>query len=134
MKSVEQNIKKNLSAQGQSHDSAAIDESVLQMLLGFGNEDNNTFLKELIKIYLDETLQLIVEMKTALEKNKLEPFIRAAHTLKSSSANLGAMHLSEMCKKLEEQGKSNKLNDVSKKIFAVEQEFQRVNISLKRML
>ena len=133
MKSNDQNILEKTLTPDQSENRAAIDETVLQMLLGFGNDNNNTFLKELINIYLEETLHLISEMKTASENIKMETFTRAAHTLKSSSANLGAMHLSEMCKELEELGKSRNLNDIPKKITAVEQEFQRVNTALKKL-
>ena len=80
MKSNDQNILEKTLTPDQSENRAAIDETVLQMLLGFGNDNNNTFLKELINIYLEETLHLISEMKTASENIKMETFkIGRAH-------------------------------------------------------
>ncbi len=117
-----------------SDSSAAVDESVLKMLLGFDDNSNQTFLVELIEIYLAEAHHLIVEMKNSIASNKIETFTRAAHTLKSSSANLGALHLAALSKELEGLGKSHNLRRLAPKIAALELEFRRVNFALQKYL
>jgi HPt (histidine-containing phosphotransfer) domain-containing protein len=46
--------------------------------------------------------------------------------MKSSSANVGAMHLSALAKKLEEQVRSDTLKDIEQQVSDIEKEFERV--------
>ena len=103
-------------------------------LRSLDSDGSNGFLKEMINIYLEESPRLISEMKAALKENQVENFTRAAHTLKSSSANLGAMALSEMCKELEMMGKSGNMSRASEKAAIVAQEFEKVKKALERYL
>ena len=59
------------------------------------------FLAELIDTYLDDTPNRLHNMRGALDAGEAEVFVREAHTLKSSSANLGAMRLSQLAQRLE---------------------------------
>ena len=89
------------------------------------------FVNELIEAYLDDSPNLINEMKTALQQNDHTTFRRAAHTLKSSSASLGAMSLSEISKELEMIGKSEDLNQVDGKLDQLISIFEQVEHELK---
>ena len=55
----------------------------------------------------------------------------AAHSLKSSSAYIGAMRLSALSEELEQMGRSNAMNDVKDKAKMLEAEYIRVVTSLK---
>jgi HPt (histidine-containing phosphotransfer) domain-containing protein len=54
-----------------------------------------------------------------------------AHSLKSSSANVGAVVLSEICKSLEMACRNNTLDDSDPYIKAIECEFVKVKSALE---
>ncbi len=76
-------------------DGAVVDE--LRASVG-GDE---TFVHELVAAYLAEGLIHLEAMAVALAKGDIEGVVRPAHTLKSSSAALGAMRLSQICRGIE---------------------------------
>jgi PAS domain S-box-containing protein len=120
--------KRDLSSQ-KSHDKnknqkPAIDETVIETLKSM--DDDNSFLNEMITVYLEETPPIIADMKKGLETKDRELFIRSAHTLKSSSASVGAMVLSDLSKELEMMGNNGGLKGAQEKTKIVEQEFQLV--------
>lgn len=111
-----------------------IDENVIQELMSFDGEKNNGFLKEMISIYLEDTDILIGELFGAINSEDKELFVRSAHTLKSSSANMGAMKLSEIGKELEKMGKNGGLKNASVKMKDAKQEYEKVKVELKKYL
>ena len=90
------------SAAGQpAPETAAFDEQVLAEIgdaLGEGFEE---IAGGLINIYLSHTPTLFAQINQGLPNNDLSAIHRAAHTLKSSSANLGLMHLAKLSEQLE---------------------------------
>ena len=54
----------------------------------------------------------------------------AAHGLKSSSAYVGAMHLSEMSKELELMGRANVMDGAKEKAERLNMEYKRVRTAL----
>jgi CheY-like chemotaxis protein/HPt (histidine-containing phosphotransfer) domain-containing protein len=81
--------------------STAFDENVLIEMGACLGEDCEEILAKLIDIYLNHTSTLFADITEALIKNDLITIHRAAHTLKSSSANIGLMRLSKLAKQLE---------------------------------
>jgi HPt (histidine-containing phosphotransfer) domain-containing protein len=67
----------------------------------------------------------------SMSKNDLEAVWQIAHTLKSSSANLGAMAFSELCRQLEAQAQDKTPEDAAKTLAAAEAEFARVEKALR---
>ena len=78
-----------------------LDVAVLEELSKQVGSDNPELIDELIHIYLDNAPQLIRDMDAALAAGKAKDLMRAAHTLKSSSASLGVLRLSAMSKAVE---------------------------------
>ena len=69
----------------------------LRDLIG-GDQDS---LVELIKTFLEEGQEMILEMETSLESADLDTLRRCAHSMKSSSQEFGAIDLSELNATLE---------------------------------
>ena len=90
------------------------------------------FLGELMDTYFGDAPQLLAAMRGALADGNVEEFRRAAHSLKSNSANLGAMTLSGLAKELEMMGKAGALDGAAEKIPAVEAEYARVRAALEK--
>ena len=73
-------------------------------------------------------------MIKGLEIEDQELFTRSAHTLKSSSANVGAMNLSEMSKELEMSGNNGNMKKAPEKVKKVEKEYASVKEALEKYL
>jgi HPt (histidine-containing phosphotransfer) domain-containing protein len=60
-----------------------------------------SFVAELIDTYLEDSAELIVNLRQSLAGNDLDSFRRAAHSFKSNSATLGALGLAKLARQLE---------------------------------
>ena len=78
-----------------------IDFQILHNLSELDDDDDPNFLGDLINIYLSDAPQHLQMMKEAIGLGDANSLKLASHTLKSSSANLGALCFSEVCKELE---------------------------------
>ncbi len=129
---IEKVIVKNGSEINGEEENKHVDKNVLDELASF--DDDGTFMKEMVQIYLEETPKLIKQLTESLKEKKIEEFVRAAHTLKSSSANLGAMELSEMSKNLEYKGKNGKIDGLNSEVEEIKAEFSKVKAILEKYL
>jgi HPt (histidine-containing phosphotransfer) domain-containing protein len=111
-------------------ESDPIDGAVLDGLLDSLGGDLE-FLGELLQTYFDDAPDQFKTLHAALAAGDAEAFRRAAHSLKSNSANFGAMALSGMCKELEEMGKSGTLEGADPQIARAEEEYARVRAALE---
>jgi len=73
-----------------------IDKTVLDDLQSI-MEDEYT---EVLQIYLEESISLMSDIHTAFDEES-DNLIRAVHTLKSSSKNVGAVQLGDIAAKME---------------------------------
>ena len=85
-----------------------VDEAVLADLLA-STGDDPAFVRELLETYLAETPDQLAAIRAAIEADDAEALVRPAHTLKASSATLGAMRLSALARELEMAGRSGSL-------------------------
>ncbi|MCL4487674.1 MAG: Hpt domain-containing protein [Chloroflexi bacterium] len=113
-------------------ESGVIDEVVLDDLLASVGGDTS-FLVELINTYLSETPTLLAQLHTALAAQNTDEFRRAAHSLKSSSAGLGAHTLCATAKELEMMGKTGVLEGADEKLTLAEDEYARVQDELEKV-
>jgi HPt (histidine-containing phosphotransfer) domain-containing protein len=79
---------------------SAIDQSVLDDLEKSVGDDRS-FLRELVETFLDDTPRQIAALRAGIADGDVETTNRAAHTLKSTSATLGALGLSAMARELQ---------------------------------
>ncbi len=106
-----------------------IDQTTFDALLESVGGDES-FLAELIDTFLDDSPQLLATMQQALDDGNAEAFRRAAHSLKSNSANFGALALSTLAKDLELMGKNNALTDAPATLALAETEYDQVKETL----
>ena len=112
------------------HDVGVIDQEVLEKLLEAVGGDGE-FLAELLETYFADTPELFSTMHSAIDNQEPDDFRRAAHSLKSNSANFGAMELSQKAKELEEMGRSGDLDQVGEALADVETEYKKVKSALE---
>ena len=98
----------------------------LRDLIG-GDQDS---LVELIKTFLEEGQEMILEMETSLESADLDTLRRCAHSMKSSSQEFGAIDLSELNATLESQCKNSWPESAEQQVKLIADKFNQTSDAL----
>jgi HPt (histidine-containing phosphotransfer) domain-containing protein len=93
-------------------DPATIDE------LRASTGDDEEFLRELIQSYLQDTPPQLEAIEAAVGAADAAALVRPAHTLKSSSASVGALRLSAIAKSLELAGREGRIGGLAEEVAA----------------
>lgn len=91
------------------------------------------FVAELIDTYNNETGALIEQLGQALTSGEAATFGRYAHSIKSSSASLGALVFSQQARELEMMGKANDLSGADLKLEKLTADFVQVKRCLEEL-
>jgi HPt (histidine-containing phosphotransfer) domain-containing protein len=91
------------------------------------------FMAELLQTYFADSPELLATMESTLAAGDAEGLRRAAHSLKSSSANFGALTLSRLCKTVEDMAKTGTLDGAGAHIAAARAEYNRVAAHLQTL-
>jgi two-component system sensor histidine kinase/response regulator len=111
-------------------ESITLDDGALQNLRQLGGDD---FLGEVIDAFLADAPGLLATLRRSLDDGSTEELRRAAHTLKSNGATLGAAEFAELCRTLEQRAKEGELDDASELIDRVEQEYRPLEQALSAL-
>lgn len=84
----------------------SINLKVIEELRSLQSPSSPNFLRELIDLFLQEAEGHVTKLRSTAEAKDAQGFERAAHTLKGSSGNLGALALSKMCAELQGVGRA----------------------------
>lgn len=106
-----------------------IDMAVLQDLKEMAGGDSE-LLVEVIDCYLKDSPKLLDEMSQAIRQQQAKLLQRAAHSMKSSSASVGAKNLSQLCQELEYIGREGTIEGADKILSQTQAEYQRVEAAL----
>nr|WP_281377997.1 hybrid sensor histidine kinase/response regulator [Chiayiivirga flava] len=88
----------------------------------------------LIRVFLEDAPGAIRRLQAAADNNDLAALVAPAHTLKSTSANLGALDLSEQARVIETGARKRDLTDPAARVAELTREFQRVETALRGFL
>lgn len=95
-------------------------------------EDTPEVVVDLLDTYLEESAGLVHTITAAAAADNRDLMLRPAHSLKSSSASVGAMALSQLCADMELYARGSLPNlDVVQQAQSIEQEFERVRVALE---
>ena len=83
--------------------SSPIDRSVLEGIRMLEGPGGHGLLEKVVTLYLSDSLKQMERIRSSAGTGDAESLRRAAHTLKSSSANVGATGVSDICRKIEEE-------------------------------
>ena len=89
-------------------------------------------LAEVIDFYLEDAPKLLKEIAISITQRKAVALERAAHTLKSSSAQLGAINLFQLCQKMEVGVQTGSLAEAVTMVSQVETELEKVQTALRK--
>ncbi len=109
----------------------ALDQNVIASLRELGGDDDPGLFVELVELFLEDTPPRIHALVAALAQNDATALERAAHALKSSAANLGALELSVLFRDIESAGREKNLQRAKPLVARTSEEFQRVEAALR---
>ena len=110
-----------------------IDPAALGMYRDIMGEDADEFTRDIVMTFAKSTEELLETMDAAIIAQGREEFIRAAHTLKSSSATVGAQHLSGLAADLESRGVAESLSDLAANIPLLRESYQQAITALTEL-
>jgi HPt (histidine-containing phosphotransfer) domain-containing protein len=105
----------------------SLEAAALQNLRDLGGAE---FLAEVVDVFLADAPALITSLRSSLEGQDTEELRRAAHTLKSNGATLGAAAFAELCRTVEQHAKDGRLDGVSQLVDRIEQEYRTLQEAL----
>ena len=84
----------------------------------------------MIGAFLQDTPKRLAELQSAWTEGDLQTLRKVAHTLKSSSANVGATHLAKLCQEVEEQARNGHSDSILDRERRISEEVPRVLAAL----
>ncbi len=80
---------------------ARFEPAALISVAALNPENSDALIAKVVTLFVDKTEQALIKLQQAQEINNKETMRRISHGLKSSSANVGALRMSDLCKQLE---------------------------------
>jgi two-component system sensor histidine kinase/response regulator len=113
--------------------SPAIDPEAIEHLRLLEDEDEPDIVGELVRLFLANTPPRIASMVTGVKSGDLVAVARAAHSLKSSSAHLGAIGMQQVCEKLEALKDSTHVDEAAHLVGLLQRELEVVARALQQI-
>jgi len=113
---------------------SVLDESALERLRELDPKGENQLLARVIKAFESSAARLLPQLQDARRAGDHGGVRHVAHTLKSSSASIGAIKLSQLCGEIETKIRTDKLENLGERIDAMCAEVEIVLKALQRLL
>jgi HPt (histidine-containing phosphotransfer) domain-containing protein len=111
--------------------SPAIDPDVIEQLRFLEDDDQPNVVSELFTLFIDHAPPKLQAIREAVESGDLAALKRAAHSLKGSSANVGARGMHRLCDRLEHESAADGLSAARVVLAELTEEFAVVEQALK---
>ena len=122
---VEQNSKTSVAEPG------VLDPKPLENIRSLQGDRADDLVARVIQLYFESAPKLMESMNAATEENDWPSLQRAAHTLKSSSANVGAVALANLCKELEMGARNGYIENIGAILADIDEAYVRVAQTLQ---
>ncbi len=107
----------------------SLDPAALQNLAAQA-QNGTDLLSRIVATYVSSSTELAAELRAGAAAEDPKRMAMAAHTLKSSSAQVGAMKLSSLCKEIEARGRGGSVQGVTELLDQVFSELESVHEGL----
>ncbi|MEM7466120.1 MAG: response regulator [Pseudomonadota bacterium] len=119
-------VKSEAKKQVQSAPRVELDGATLDSIRALQREGGPDILAKVIHLYLKNSPSMLEKLQEATATGNAELLRGTAHSLKSSSANIGALQLAELCADLEKMGRDKSLDGAMSTLGILEFEFEGV--------
>jgi len=115
-------------------ESGIFDAGALDEIRALQRSGEPGLLSRVVGRYLEETPKLLRTLEDAAAHRDTDAIHRTAHSLKSSSAILGARRVAELCGVLEADSAAGEVEDAPARIAEVESAFDRARRALEKLV
>lgn len=106
-----------------------IDRELLESVQSLYDDDGSgNMFNELITLYLNDAAMRLAQIKRAAQESNVAGVLHAAHTLKGSSANVGAAAVASICAEVEGHARIGSIEIAASILPELEREFERTRI------
>jgi CheY-like chemotaxis protein/HPt (histidine-containing phosphotransfer) domain-containing protein len=110
--------------------SSPIDAKTLDNLRALERQGAAGIVEKAIRYYLEDAPKLMETLREALSSADSQAVANAAHSLKASSANLGALRLAKLSSDLEKAGRAGATEGAPALFAETQAEYERVSVAL----
>lgn len=103
-----------------------LDADALQRLRDLDPKGKNNLLERVLAAFETSAIRLSQQLAEARGGNNMDGVRLVAHTLKSSSASIGALALSRLCAEIEAQVRTGALSGIDDRLDAMDRELRAV--------
>ncbi len=111
-----------------------IDVQTLEAIGGLEPNGSTEFLQRIITMYLSNADNLLQMLKVAWEKGEFEVIRSTSHTLKSTSNQVGAHGLAELCLAVENEARNQRYDISGQALVRIQQEFDNTRLAFSTYL
>lgn len=115
-----------LSSTAPASSAPALDADAIQALLALADDDDPDFFSDLVDQFIDDAQASLDTLRMAIAAHDATTMEQRAHSLKASSANVGALAMSELCLALQEMGRAGTTDGADRYFTQLTHEFTRV--------
>jgi CheY-like chemotaxis protein len=111
-----------------------INRQALENIRALSANNGDALLERVLQAYLEDTPTHLRTIKSAIDSGSTVQIRKAAHSLKSSSANVGADALAQRCREMEQLGRNDTTAGAAALLDDMERSFQAVRQALGAIL
>ncbi len=109
-----------------------LNQTTLDNIRSLQREGAPDILGKIVGLYFENSNKILTELERAVKSKDAKIIRSTAHSLKSSSANLGADNLAELCKEIENLGKNNQLDEIDRFYDQLKQQYDTTCDALRQ--
>lgn len=111
-----------------------IDHAVLDSIRSLQLPDSSDLVGQILRTYIDDSADLMLAIAAAVREADGERVRSAAHSLKSSSGNVGAKQVVDLARRLEMAGRENEPEEFEALFLELQIELSRAVAELDTMV
>jgi HPt (histidine-containing phosphotransfer) domain-containing protein len=112
---------------------SVLDEASLQRLHDLDPQGANRVVERVLQAFEASLTRLLPQSQQALQQGDHESLRHVVHTLKSSSASVGALQLSQYCSDIENRLRLQQADGLAQQLVALNAEGERVLVAVRRL-
>ena len=113
---------------------SVLDVDALNRLRDLDPNGENRLMERVVSAFESSVARLMPQLQEALVGDQLSGIRHVAHTLKSSSASIGATKLSKICAEVESKARLQQTEGLAEQAVALQSEVETVRAALQHML
>jgi HPt (histidine-containing phosphotransfer) domain-containing protein len=113
---------------------SVLDEASLQRLHDLDPQGANRVVERVLQAFEASLTRLLPQSQQALQQGDHEALRHVVHTLKSSSASVGALQLSQYCSDIENRLRLQQADGLAQQLAALNAEGERVLAAVRGLL